>query len=130
MEQVYAEYNYARWIVKCPKCLLEGIQSAMEVKPGDIFVCPEEHPNILATALVPNPRINGAFNSVADLVLRAETRQAAIAAGEAYEVIFPEEKAEIERILRVRTRDGRNWWQGVPLTDLIAENIERGVPNA
>lgn len=130
MEPVYAEYNYARWIAKCPKCLLEGIQSALEVKPGDIFVCPEEYPNILATALVPNPRISGAFNSVADLVLRSETRQAAIEAGEAYEVIFPEDKAEIERILRVRTRDGRNWWQGVPLTDLIAENIERGVSNA
>ena len=130
MEQVYAEYNSARWIAICPGCLAQGIQAAMEVKPGDVFICPEEHPNIMAITLVPNPRMPGAFNSVADTALRTEARQAAIGAGEAYEVIFPAEKAEIERVLRVRPRAARNWWAGVPLSDLIAENIERGVAHA
>lgn len=130
MEQVYAEYNSARWIAICPTCLVQGIQAAMEVKPGDVFICPEEHPNIMAITLVPNPRLPGAFNSVADTALRTEARQAAIGAGEAYEVIFPAEKAEIERVLRVRPRAARNWWTGVPLSDLIAENIERGVAHA
>lgn len=130
MEIAYAQYNSARWIVLCPACLEQGIQAALEVKPGDVFICPEEHPNILATTLMPNPRMEGAFNSVADTVLRTEARQAAITAGESYEVIFPAEKAEIERVLRVRPRAARNWFAGIPLSDLLAENIERGVAHA
>lgn len=99
----------------------------MEVTPGDHFICPEEHPDILAKTLVPNPRVAGAFNAVPDLALREEAKKKAVDQDDAFEVVFPKNKAEIERILRVRPREGRNWWQGVPIEDLVRENQERGV---
>lgn len=124
---IYAQYNHARWVAICPRCLLAGKTVALEVRIGDVFVCPEEYPNLMAKTLVPNPRMPGAFNPVADVVLQREARQSALASGNCYEVIFPEEKAEIERVLRVRPAYGRNWFQGVSLRDLIEENERIGI---
>lgn len=130
MKQVYAEMNHARWIAICPSCAAQGITAAMEVTVGEPFICPEEHPDILATAFSPNPRMAGTFISVPDTVLREQARQAAIAAGEAYEVIFPREKKQIETLLRSRPRGARNWFQGVTLDEMTAENQARGVQHA
>ena len=130
MKTVDAQYNWARWIVICPTCLKDGRTAAVEVKPGDVFVCPEEYPDLLAKTLVPNPRMPGAFNSVADILLRAEARGKAESDGNAFQVVFPKDKTKIECILRMRPREGRNWWPGVPLSDLVHENAERGVKNA
>jgi hypothetical protein len=130
MKKVIAEFNHARWIALCPDCLKQGIQSALEVKPGDVFVCPEEHPNLLATTFVPNPRMPGAFNSVPDVILRRETLRAALDAGEAYQVTFPADKAQIERALRMRPRNAQNWFPGTTVAELLDENERRGVKHA
>lgn len=130
MRIIYAEYNCARWIALCPVCRAQGIQSALEVKPGDIFVCPEEYPNLLATTLVPNPRMPGALSSVPDRVLREETRQAAVATGDVFNVEFPANKSDIERALRMRPRHARNWSPGTTVADLENENSQRGVSHA
>lgn len=127
MEKIYAQYNWARWIVICPVCAEDGGKVAVEVKPGDVFACPEEYPDLLAKTLVPNPRVKGALNSVPDIQLREDAMKQAEADGNVYQVVFPQDKAEIERVLRVRPRAGRNWWQGVPMRELIDENKERGV---
>ena len=129
MKKIKAHYNWARWIVFCPDCALEGKTMAAEVTDDNVFVCPEEYPDILAKTLLPNPRMAGAFNSVPDIILREETKEKAIAEGNAYQVEMPAKKikTEIERILRARPREGRNWQPGVPLEDMIEENKERGV---
>ena len=129
MKKIEAHYNWSRWIAICPNCAAEGKTMAAEVSPGDVFVCPEEYPDVLAKTLVPNPRMAGAFNSVPDAVLREETRQKAIADGNTWQVVFPakKNKTEIERVLRARPRDGRNWQPGTTLEELIEENKERGV---
>lgn len=121
-QSIYAEYNHGRWVAICPACLQQGVQIASEVRVGDVFVCPTDYPNLLAQTLVPNPRMNGAFNPVADTVLREETRQRAIADGAAHEVIFPSGKNEIERLLRVRPLHARNWFPGVTVEELQQEN--------
>ncbi len=130
MKQGYAEYNHGRWIFICPACQEVGILSAMEVHPGEPVICAEEHPDILAKTLVPNPRVHGAFNSVPDEPLREEARRKAIEAGDAYEVIFPRDHEKIEQVLRLRPVAARNWWPGVKLQDLKRENVERGVAHA
>lgn len=123
MEKILAEMNHGRWIAICPKCLSEeGIISAMEVKKGDVFICSEEYPNIMATALVPNPRIKGAFNSVPDSVLREETKNQVIADGNAYQVEFPLDAVEIETVLRARPRHARNWSKETTIEELKSEN--------
>lgn len=127
MEKILAEVNHGRWISFCPACSLKGMTVAMIVEPGKPFVCPEEFPNTLATTLVPNPRVKGAFNTVADEALREETRNLAIADGNAYEVNFPANKKEIEEALRVRPVVNRNWYAPKTVDDLRRENIENGV---
>jgi len=130
MEKIYAEFNHARWIARCPACAAQGIISAMLVTPGDVFICPEEHPDILASAFSPHPTLPGAFTSIADPAKRQAARQAAIEAGAVYEVIFPDEKTQIERALRVRPRGARNWFPGVTLVEIESENVVQGVVNA
>jgi hypothetical protein len=123
MKKVFAEFNHGRWVAICPKCLAkEGIQSAMDVKPGDIFVCPEEYPDITATALISHPRIKGAFTSVSDEFLREETRRQAIADGNSYQIEFPKDAQEIVKELRKRPRHARNWSPGTTVAELKSEN--------
>lgn len=130
MEQVFAQFNYGRWIVICPRCLALGITSAVEIKPGEtIFVCPEEFPGTQATMLISHPQRRGAFRSVPDEDGRAQTRQAAIASGTVYEIAFPSEKSNIERTLRFRPRHAQNWIPGVSIDELRQENDRNGVIN-
>lgn len=121
-EYIYAELNHGRWVACCPACLKEGLQVASIAKVGEPFICPNDYPNLLATTLMPNPRVPGAFNPVPDLPLQEETRQAVLKTGDYYEVIFPAEKSEIERILRARPVHARNWFNGVTLEELQNEN--------
>ncbi len=125
MKQLLAEINHARWIVRCPVCAEQGTLTAAQVKPGDVFVCPTEHPNMLAMMFIPNPRKAGALNQVPDEELRKQTLQAALAAGDAFEVVFPAEKEAIEAVLRPRLPAFRNWVPGETLQALQQENAER-----
>lgn len=127
MKTVFAEFNHGRWIAICPACREQGVISALQVEPNDVFVCPTEYPDTLAETFIPNPRVQGAFNSVPDIALRDQARRSAIEAGNGYEVVFPPEKKEIERVLRFRPVFGRNWWVGVTLEDLRTENQRGGL---
>lgn len=129
METIYAEYNHGRWVAICPACLQEGLQVASVVKAGDVFICPNDYPDLMATTLMPNPRVKGAFDPIPDQPLREETRQRAIEKGVAYQVVFPAEKSEIEHILRARPVHARNWSPGSTLAELRNEN-ERMMSNA
>lgn len=129
METINAQMNYGKWIAICPRCAAQGLTAAMEILPGALFVCPEENPDLLATTLIPNPRMQGAFISVPDLLLREETHRAAVAAGSAFEVVFPPEKEEIERLLRRRSLPNRNWIDGT-LDELRRGNAEQGLSYA
>lgn len=130
METIFAVINHNRWIAICPRCQAIGSLQAIEVKPGDIFVCPGEHPEILAKTFIPNPRMKGAFNSVPDEILREETRQLAIAQGNAYRVEFPGNAKQIIEALRVRPVHARNWEPGTTLKELRSENARNGAANA
>jgi hypothetical protein len=125
MKQVLAEINHDRWIIFCPTCAAQGVLSALEVIPGKLVVCPEEYPNILARAFVPHPRIKGAFTSIDDAQTRDEAYQQAVADGNAFKVVYPDEKVKIESALRERPRSARNWWQGVSAAELVEENKKR-----
>ncbi len=128
MEKVFAQVNHSRWVAICPFCQAMGIVSAVEVAAGDaVFVCPEEYPGTQANMLIPHARRKGAFVSVPDDDTRTQARQTAIAAEKAYEIVYPAEKAEIERVLRYRPRAARNWYPGVSLEELKAENERMGV---
>lgn len=126
-DTISAEVNHGRWIAFCPVCRNEGKVVALVVTPGVPFVCPEEFPETLATTMVPNPRVKGAFNTVPDEVLREETRARAIADGRAFDVVFPKSMKEIEDVLRVRPVSARNWYSPKTVDDLRRENIENGV---
>ena len=130
MEKIFAEFNHGRWIAICPRCQAVGIIAALDVKPGDFFVCPEEYPNIVATMLVPHPRVKGAFNAVPDPELRLKTRSMAFQQNGAYEIVFPEDAAEIVTTLRVRPVHARNWQPGTTLEELQNENKTYGVGHA
>lgn len=127
MDTVTAIYNHGRWVAICPLCAAEGVTSAVQVKPGDLFICPEENEDLLAMTYIPNPKKSGAFNMVPDDAKREEARQTALRLGHALEVIFPAEKAKIEAVLRARPVTARNWHPGETVAALIAENAEMGV---
>lgn len=127
MDKIKAIYNHGRWIALCPNCAAQGVTSAVHVRPGDLFVCPEEHEDLLAITYIPNQKKAGAFNAVPDEAKREEARQTAIRQGSAYEIIFPADKAKIEAVLRARPVTARNWHEGETVADLIAENAERGI---
>ena len=130
MDKIPAHMNHGRWIAFCPACAASGVTVALMVKPGNIFVCPEEYPDTLAKTLVPNPRVKGAFNSVPDEGLREEARERAIRDGVAYEIAFPANIKEIEKILRARPASARNWDPGTTIDELKQGNIDHGVAHA
>ena len=126
-DTINAEVNHGRWIAFCPVCRDQGMVVALIVEPGVPFVCPEEFPETLATTMVPNPRVKGAFNTVPDEAARQEARELAISRGKAFEVLFPANKKEIEDVLRVRPVAARNWYSPKTADDLRRENVENGV---
>lgn len=111
--EVYAYMNHGRWLADCPKCM-----NASRVKPGrKKFICLACHPKIIATAYVEARSHSGPgagrriLRPVADHDLRADAMRDAQDAGEAYNLIFPREVKEIERILiPVRDVRGKCWY--------------------
>lgn len=130
MQKIYALYNHGRWIAICPACTAIGLIAASIVRPGEFFVCAEEYPDITATMLIPNPNQSGTFIAAPNQVLREQTKQQAIEASNVYEVIFPDQKKEIERVLRYRPVPSRNWEPGTTMDELTAENTAHGVEDA
>lgn len=126
MDKIKAIYNHGRWIAICPKCAAQGVISAVQVKPGDLFICPEEHEDLMAMTYIPNPNKAGAFNMVPDEAMRAKARAEAIRLGAALEVTFPAEAKAIEDALRPRPLGARNWL-GERVEEILAENAARGV---
>ena len=120
--QIFAEYNHGRWVAICPDHQAQGMTIAEVVHCGDVFICPEDYPDLHATTLMPNPRIKGAFNIIPDTPLREETRARAIADGAAHEVLFPDDWKEIEAVLRLRPVHARNWQPGTTLAELKSVN--------
>lgn len=102
MKTVKAFINHDRWLARCP------IHNAgeMPVKPGELYIPPCCYPGIIA---VLPAMIKGRPTIVPDLSARQSARKEAEKNGEAYEVEFPEEKKQIEELLRARPR-GRAYW--------------------
>lgn len=119
--------NHGRWMAKCPACATIGATVALLVKPGDVFICPEEYPDLMARMLVPHSTKKGAFLSVSDEDARKTAREIALREGDYYEIEFPENKSDIERILRNRPVSARNWNIETTAEELRAENFAHGV---
>jgi hypothetical protein len=94
------------------------------------MVCPHEYPDTLATTMVPNLRMKGAFLVAADEELRTETRERAVSDGNFYDVVYPWNRFEIENVLRLRPVAARNWSEPTTVDELRQENVERGVSHA
>jgi len=121
MPQVPAFMNNGRWLLYCPK---DG--EALPAWDAGV-ICPRCHPGILAKAfqLVKG----GLFRPVTDLELVNQARQEAAEQDEIYVPAYPEEKVQIEKILRLRSnRENMNWIASETLEDLRQQNIEHGDP--
>lgn len=101
----------------------------MLVYPNELFVCYQCYPGVLATDIVPKPGAPGKYMQAPDFMTRASARRQAEADGQAYEVIFPDSRAEIEAVLRSRPSKYMNWRPGETVELLIAENEMLGVRN-
>lgn len=112
--------NHGRWLMYCPKC-----ESPLPAVEGGI-ICPVCWPNIRARAFKQGP--DGLFRPVADTAKVEQARAAAAAAGEIYTPVYPENRAEIERVLRSRKQRNMNWEPGESLSYLLADNIQHGDP--
>lgn len=105
---VIARINHGRWLADCVRT---GCRGAELVRPGVPFICGSCYPQ--------------AFSGDPDE--RARWLRIAAARGEAHEVEFPAEAAQIESVLGVREPDHRNWTPGETLADLEAENAAHGL---
>ena len=113
-------YNHGRWMADCPKC------GAPHATRGDeTLICAACWPGLLAKKIVTDKF--GAMVEAPHVEQMLETQQQAIEAGECWEVVYPPERAEIERILRPREIKYMNWMPGESLDDLRAENATHEV---
>jgi hypothetical protein len=116
-----AYLNHGRWIIHCPRC-----DTALPAKEEGM-VCPICWPGVNAKALQPIP--GGLFRPVADAELINQVKAKAKAKGELYAPVFPAEKEEIEKIVRMRPKVYHvNWTPGETVEQLRQQNIERGDP--
>jgi hypothetical protein len=136
-KQLPAFMEFGVWMVVCPVC-------GTHVKIDTIThtaVCTYCNPSLLAMAL--QPIQGGLFRPVADVLLREETRKKALEAGSVFDAAYPEEKVQIEAVLRERPAPRfMNWYYEGHLTlkrlgreqetvdDLIGENVGNGVDMA
>ncbi len=94
--KVKARLNHGRWIVDCPL----GCNSASLVYPGKPYICGDHYPRVFSD----DP------GAAADEVARAYELK------HVYDVVFPGDKADIERALKSRPLDLQNWFpNGHPL---------------
>lgn len=116
-----AYMNNGRWLLNCMRC-----GTALPAWDTGV-VCPRCHPRINAKALRQLP--NGLLRPVADLELVEEAKVQARALGEEYFPAYPDDKQEIERILRLRpNRANMNWFPNETIADLRQQNLEHGDP--
>lgn len=114
-----AYYNHGRWMINCPRC------GAPHVVFGETVVCAQCWPQLFATKFETDRF--GALVQVPHVDLIRETQMQAIAAGECYEPVYPDERHEIERILRGRQIPNMNWMPGETVQQLLDENAAHGV---
>lgn len=118
-KRLFARMDHGRWIVDCPN----GCNTAEYA--ADTFVCSCCNPDVMAFAY--RLREDGLYDRVPDPAVRAEARLQAAAIGQIFEVEFPEDKQEIEKILRKRPIQNMNWSPGETLEQLRKENIQHGL---
>lgn len=121
--KVEAYLNHGRWVVDCPKCGKLGATLA-EPKPSESpysvingeYICPNCYPGMVA---IRKRTVTGViFNEDLRTVARARACQN----NEIYEVVFPNDKKEIEKIVSVRRLDYQNWEPGETVKFLKEEN--------
>lgn len=128
-KKVKARYEWGRWIADCPDCP----NSAEDVKPGDEFLCGTEFPHKHATLFQKiqvqhGKKLADRYAKVPDAIAREQAWARGIVLGRVYKVVFPRNKKDIERVLRMRPVKNQNWSPGETLADLQRENKEHGIP--
>ena len=113
--------NYGRWIMNCPRC-----NTALPALEAGV-ICPRCFPDITAKAW--RPLKNGDLRPVPDHELIAAATTQAREQDEIYFPLYPREKEQIERILRMRPAvKNMNWIPEESLDDLRQQNIDHGDP--
>lgn len=139
MRQIMARYNAGRWLVDCPihgaegavlACAYNGIDPSQSKfwTENNEYICPVCYPGIVAEFLAPR---NGRIEKVPDRSARRTARLLAAAQDEIYQVVFPDEREQIEDVLKERPKLQRNWdGPHESISFLQAENkILRGIPS-
>ena len=115
MRKVLARYNAGRWVVDCP---IHGVDGAVLAVPSDDpsqsrfltvnneYICPACYPGITAEF---HTLRNGRLEKLPDRSARATAYRLAMANDEIYQVIFPKEREQIEKVLAERPRLMQNW---------------------
>ena len=117
MKQAHAYMNHGRWLVRCPV----HNKGAAQVKPPiDKYIPPCCHPDIVAGF---QGVVKGRVQYVPDTSARKTARIQAEAAGDVYEVVFPDNWRDIESVLSRRPVENRNWTPGETLAGLHGENV-------
>lgn len=116
-----AYMNNGRWIMDCPEC-------STPLPAWDTgVVCPRCHPDMLAKAF--RQMKNGDLRPVVDLELVSAAQAAARELDQEYFPVYPDEREQIERVLRMRPdRKNMNWIASESVQDLIDQNLEHGDP--
>lgn len=119
--QLQAYVNNGRWIMDCPTCA-----TPLPARETPV-VCPRCHPDMLARAW--RQMSNGDLRPVVDYELVAAAQTHAREKDEEYTPIYPAEREQIERILRMRPAPkNMNWIPEETVQDLIDQNVEHGDP--
>ena len=113
MKTVQARLNWGRWIVDCPKEHNPLDSKSLEVKPGrdTQFICPACYPQSIAQFV---GMVNGKIQPVPDVSARRTARRLAEEKGEIYNIIFPDNLAEIEAAVSVRPQQNQQRLQQSP----------------
>lgn len=121
MKLLNAYMNHGRWLIGCPRC-----GAALEAEEKGV-VCPVCWPAM--RAVLYQPVENGLLRKVHDMQTIAETRELARNKKEIWIPIFPDERHEIEEILRCRPLpQNMNWIPSETLDDLRSQNEAHGDP--
>jgi len=116
MDTVQARLNHGRWIWDCPDC-----KAGNRVKPKDELVfCGSEkcYPGKVKKKL---DVINGAVVEGIDFEAQKRAKRKAWAEGKVYEIEFPDNHAEIVKVLRKRKEEHQCWEPGETIEDLLLE---------
>lgn len=115
MKTIQATYNAGRWIAKCPKCnegavLVENVSSGFSDQSKHVakneYICPVCYPGSVAQF----PGLVGrTIALIPDKSARKTARKMAEENDDIYQVTFPQEKEQIEKLLEKRPHTKRNW---------------------